>query len=208
MPKLILARGTTLIREYALDERGARIGRGPDNEIRPDDPTISRNHAAVALEEGGAVVRDLGSRNGTLVNGEKVAKRLLRHGDIIEVGQHQIRYLSEGVSRAKETMVLSMPPAAPTGTGFRPTASIKRLAGAEAGKVVELTKAFTPVGTFGNQVIVIVRRSESYSVVSFGAGAASISVNGRAVDSGAHVLRDHDLVEVGGAKVEFRLGTP
>ncbi len=63
------------------------IGRSPDAAVRVDDAAASRQHARIVLDENELLLVDLGSRNGTLVNGERVASaRPLRRGDVITIG--------------------------------------------------------------------------------------------------------------------------
>ena len=62
------------------------IGRTRQNNIQLDAPSVSRKHAQIALTETGYMVRDLGSENGTFVNGERVAERLLADGDHLQFG--------------------------------------------------------------------------------------------------------------------------
>src|SRR5919199_444474 len=68
--------------EQRYVERETRIGRGAGNDIRLDHPTISRDHALIRRLDGGYVISDLGSTNGTFVNGQRVyAPRPLSGGD-------------------------------------------------------------------------------------------------------------------------------
>ena len=62
------------------------IGRGPEQRVFLDDPSLSRAHAELAVDPGGWRLRDLGSRNGTFVNGERVDEALLRPADLLRVG--------------------------------------------------------------------------------------------------------------------------
>jgi len=76
-----------------LGEDPARIGRLPDCAIALSDSQVSRHHAEVRLSENGYEVVDLGSLNGTTVNGVKVqGERTLADGDVISVGETAIRY--------------------------------------------------------------------------------------------------------------------
>jgi pSer/pThr/pTyr-binding forkhead associated (FHA) protein len=76
-----------------LGEEPARIGRLPDCAIALSDSQVSRHHAEVRLSENGYEVVDLGSLNGTTVNGVKVqGERTLADGDVISVGETAIRY--------------------------------------------------------------------------------------------------------------------
>jgi len=84
------ARGARLVvgnREVALPGRGELvIGRGPESDLRVADAFASSRHCVVAGDGRRWWVRDLGSRNGTKVNGEAVVERELRDGDRLEVG--------------------------------------------------------------------------------------------------------------------------
>jgi VWFA-related protein len=64
------------------------IGRAPDNQIVLTDPTVSRHHAWIREQEGSFLVFDIGSANGTFVNGERVeAPRMLENGDTVRFGE-------------------------------------------------------------------------------------------------------------------------
>jgi pSer/pThr/pTyr-binding forkhead associated (FHA) protein len=62
------------------------VGRGTDADLRINDPGVSRRHAELRLEAGDVVVEDLGSTNGTLVDGERVDRRRLHDGATVRVG--------------------------------------------------------------------------------------------------------------------------
>jgi len=62
------------------------IGRTPENQIRLNKPAVSRRHAQIAQSEGGYVLRDLNSENGTYVNGERVKEKSLGDGDRVQIG--------------------------------------------------------------------------------------------------------------------------
>lgn len=69
------------------------IGRAGDNSIQLDDGYVSGHHAEVAFEHGQWLLRDLGSRNGTFVNGQRVVgPTLLGSGDIVQFGRMQLRF--------------------------------------------------------------------------------------------------------------------
>jgi len=75
-----------------LGDDPVRIGRLPDCAIALSDSQVSRHHAEVRRTEHGFAVVDLGSLNGTIVNGVKVAEHTLADGDVIGVGDTEIRY--------------------------------------------------------------------------------------------------------------------
>lgn len=81
-------------RRYQLTGARTVIGRGSDADVVLDDAGVSRNHAQITLEDGGAVVRDLGSTNGTFVDGERANASRLADGSTITIGRTRIVFHS------------------------------------------------------------------------------------------------------------------
>ena len=80
-------------RKITLGKATLVIGRLAECDIAFDDSNVSRRHAEIKALVGGFAVNDLGSTNGTKVNGVTITfERALRDGDIISVGSHSIRY--------------------------------------------------------------------------------------------------------------------
>lgn len=73
--------------EMPLDRDWFVIGRGRTADMVVAEATISRAHAAVGYDERGFYVQDLGSTNGTLVNGARIERHDLKHGDEIQIGR-------------------------------------------------------------------------------------------------------------------------
>ncbi len=71
------------------------IGRTPGVDFQLSDQSVSRRHIELVHGDQGTVMRDLGSGNGTKVNGQKVAEKVLEHGDEIAIGKTRIRYVDE-----------------------------------------------------------------------------------------------------------------
>lgn len=72
------------------------IGRAEDADVVVDDPGASRMHAAISRTSDGYFIEDLGSKNGTLVNGRPVVKALLDEGDQIQIGSRIWRLVTGG----------------------------------------------------------------------------------------------------------------
>ena len=88
--------GTTPLRDRAI-----AIGRHPDNDVVIKDDLASRFHCVVEPHAGGFRLRDLGSRNGTRLNEEKVEVSDLAPGDVIRIGEHAFKFVQKGgVARA------------------------------------------------------------------------------------------------------------
>lgn len=77
---------------YELPGAVTRIGRGTDNDIRIEDPGISRNHAELRRQGGDVTVVDLGSTNGILVNGAKTAQARLTDGATLVLGSTTLTF--------------------------------------------------------------------------------------------------------------------
>ena len=78
--------------EYPIKEFPITMGRGPNNVIVLVDPKASRRHCVIEKSDEGIIIRDLGSRNGTTVNGSKIEVSPLKEGDIIGVGDTLIYF--------------------------------------------------------------------------------------------------------------------
>jgi len=101
-------------KRYPLTGLIKEIGRTSDCDLCiPDDERMSRLHARLDWDGTDWIVVDLGSTNGIFVNGEKVAERKLRAGDVLEVGDTHLRYLPLPVedkgARKKTTKITQSP---------------------------------------------------------------------------------------------------
>ena len=97
LPCVLQISGGTLGRRFELGPHGLVVGRDPENEICADLPSISRRHARLYEKEDGAWLEDLGSTNGTLVNGVPVdGPYQLRNGDQITCGGSIFKYIEGG----------------------------------------------------------------------------------------------------------------
>lgn len=79
-------------RRYQLNNKRTVLGRGTNCDIVLDDPGVSRHHAEITLEGGSANIRDLGSTNGSFLDGEKVTAARLSHGSTITLGRTRIQF--------------------------------------------------------------------------------------------------------------------
>jgi dipeptidyl aminopeptidase/acylaminoacyl peptidase len=82
-------------RIVALPSQMVTVGRAPDNDVVVGDPATSGHHGRLEVRSGFFWISDLGSTNGTLVNGEPVIEKQLNHGDQIAIGQNVIRFTLE-----------------------------------------------------------------------------------------------------------------
>lgn len=86
-----------MLKEYVLGTESLTIGRHEGNSIQIDSMAVSSNHARIDFDDGGYLITDLGSTNGTFVNGKRISKATLKPNDWVSVGKHILTY-KHGVS--------------------------------------------------------------------------------------------------------------
>ena len=95
--QLVLLTGDRAGSTYEIkDDRMTVIGRDAQCQIRLEDPDASRRHAAIQPFGREFYIMDMGSTNGTIVNGRQEEKRILRHADRIIIGQQEFQFLLTG----------------------------------------------------------------------------------------------------------------
>lgn len=78
---------------YAISKPVTTIGRLESSDIRINDAVISRLHALLQMDDEGLTIEDHGSKNGVLVNKGRIEQTTLKHGDIVSLGEHLLRYV-------------------------------------------------------------------------------------------------------------------
>jgi len=273
MAKLILSMDGLVLKEIPLTKERTTIGRKPHNDIQIDNLAVSGEHAVIVTILNDSFLEDLGSTNGTLVNGNPIKKHFLQNNDIVELGKYRLKYVSEAGQQPaasaadfERTMILrpaamrqvaeqarAMGPgggqptaavavgatplpaaaqaaraaaaqhvassAAAAGTAeqhdappppraaprpAQPLGAIQIISGSNAGKELELAKPLTTLGKPGVQVAVLTRRPHGYFITHV-EGAKFPAVNGQSISATPHPLKDHDLIELAGVKMEFFL---
>ena len=227
--KLILSLNNSVLGEFPLDKERIIVGRKPENDIQVDNLAVSGQHAAIITILNDSFLEDLDSTNGTYVNGKLVKKHALKNGDVVTIGKHELRYLNDeatdeddefektmiirpgmaghaaAAAKAEEqapTAASASPGAdAPAGSAAMPLGKIQVLSGPGAGKELELKKALITLGRPGIQVAVITRRPQGYFITHV-EGTHPV-VNGESIGPQARQLKDHDVVELAGVKMEF-----
>jgi hypothetical protein len=124
MAKLILSLEGSVIREVSLDKERVTIGRKPQNDVQIENLAVSGEHACIVTILNDSFLEDLGSTNGTLVNGNPIKKHILQNNDVIEVGKYKLKYIGDAPSAGQtpmedfeKTMVMRAPKAAPRAFG-------------------------------------------------------------------------------------------
>jgi pSer/pThr/pTyr-binding forkhead associated (FHA) protein len=274
MAKLILSMDGLVLKEIPLTKERTTIGRKPHNDIQIDNLAVSGEHAVIVTILNDSFLEDLGSTNGTVVNGNAIKKHFLQNNDVIELGKYKLKFVGEAAPAAgaapagekadlEKTMVLrpsqmkaaaeqakamaaaagggvagaqaaavaqraaavqaagqsatasgvadkdaKAAPAAASATATapakpgQPIGAIQLLSGANAGKELELNKPLTTLGKPGVQVAVLTRRPQGYFITHV-EGSSRPAVNGQQIGAAPHALKDHDVIELAGVKMEF-----
>lgn len=108
MAKLVLSMNGAVLGEFPLDKERISIGRKPDNDIQIDNLAVSGKHALVITILDDSFLEDLGSTNGTYVNGKLVKKHALRNGDVVGLGKHELKYVNEHATADDEEFEKTM----------------------------------------------------------------------------------------------------
>jgi len=108
LAKLVIVDGGAVGTEFVLDDECVTLGRGPNVDLAFGDPAMSRQHAAVEFVDEQFRVRDLGSTNGILLNGEPVQASEIDDGDRMVIGSHEFQLVVE--VREPEPETYELPP--------------------------------------------------------------------------------------------------
>lgn len=95
-PVLVVHKGPDVGERFFIDRPTLAVGRGPECDIFLNDFTVSRSHAVFEMAGSEVSVRDVGSLNGTYVNGVRVDKAQLTDGDVVQIGKFQMVFMNTG----------------------------------------------------------------------------------------------------------------
>lgn len=179
---MIISRDAQLVQEVELGHGRLAIGRHPHNDIVFAHQAVSGHHAAISTIDAETTLEDLGSSNGTFVNGQRVARAVLSDRDRVTIAAFQLEYVED------------TPPEV--------TGSIEVMNGASAGKTISLLKPLTTLGSPGVLVVVISRETVGY-YISQVQGAATGQLNDQAINRIPRLLRDGDMLELTGTRMRF-----
>lgn len=214
--------------EFPLAKEVMTIGRADDNDIRIKNLAVSAHHAKLLNIFDDSFLEDLDSTNGTFVNGKAIDKHPLKHGDIIIIGKHELRYINErkSVSGDSEKTILIRPKPEP-GSYFdsikvvkadslrkpKPDALQKArlqiLNGKSAGRELSLVKASVKLGKPGSEIVQINKRPDGHFIVCLSHHQSKLTTRVNGEDIGAHAvkLRNHDIIEINRLKIEYYLAS-
>ncbi len=226
MAKFIIKFEEVVIDQLVLKQGDMTIGRRPGSDILLDNLSVSANHASLFTIGEDSFIQDLNSTNGTFVNNKKVAKHHLVSGDAIGIGKHTLLYVNEnaaihGAATLAQTVIIpALRPEEPNGPAAdapRPAesapeaakgvrqGSIFILTGPNSGKRIDLTKAITNLGRSGKMAGVISRNTNGDYTLAAGTDTEKPKLNGKALGPRGEELKNGDVIEIAGARMQFHL---
>ena len=108
--KLVLSLNGAVLREFPLSKERITLGRKPENDIHIDNLAVSGQHALIITILNDSFLEDLGSTNGTFVNGKLIKKHALQNGDVIAIGKHELKYINQNATAGdadfEKTMII------------------------------------------------------------------------------------------------------
>src|SRR5688572_13115129 len=126
MSKLVLLSEEFAGRTYELNVEKTTVGRVEDNAFQIAEPSVSSHHAEIILRGNDVVVKDLNSTNGTYINGEKVSEAVLKPGQVLKLGQVELRLEGKDGAGAPKAGTAATPPAAKQKQTGTQTSKIQR----------------------------------------------------------------------------------
>lgn len=110
MPRLIILARDRSSRQVYISGRMTTIGRNQNNSLVVDRDRVSRKHAMIDWDGARYSIVDIGSRNGTFLNGMRIMQHDLRNGDTITIGDCDLRFLSDvQIAADRSLRLITMP---------------------------------------------------------------------------------------------------
>ncbi len=201
MAKVVVTFNEQVQQEVALLKSRLTIGRRPNNDLVLDHLTVSGQHAAIDSAPNGAFILDLGSTNGTLVNGQPITKHLLQNDDVIEIGKYKLKFLIDPVTAfTSSAPKAAIPEVKKSEVAIE--AKVRVLNGNNSGRELTLSKAVTRLGSPGILVVTITREAQHFNIAHI-EGKAFPKVNDVTMDAMPLKLKHGDVIDLSGTKMEF-----
>lgn len=224
MAKLIVTSAGKPPVHVHLGETRMLIGRGDNCQVKLEGGSVSKEHAAILVMGNDDILEDLGSTNGTVVNGQRLTERyVLQNRDEIMVGSYTLQYVSQRAQKHMDfdkTMMFDGAaedlPADSAGAdqgalntarvvrAARPRGGLRGLKGRMAGKSIELDRVLRRIGAPGEQTAAILRRPHGYYLMHV-EGSSTAKLNGSSIGQEWRPLAPNDVIDVGGDTYSFHL---
>jgi len=216
MAKLVVSREGAVVDQRFLERERVTVGRDPASSLVVDDPAVRGLHAAIVAVGNDYILEDLAGEEGIDVNGTRMQRRILQHGDVLTFGAYHLRFVDAKAASEidlERTMIIGglRPEAADTPPPQDSPAPAARGGKARLAQgrvhvmgsaVRMLDRVVATFGTRSESQVAIVRRPQGYFVAHV-TGATRARVNGETLGDGFVALRTGDVIEVAGEVLTF-----
>src|SRR5580765_7939468 len=176
MAKLVLLSAGMTGRTHDLKVDKTTIGRVEDNTFQIAEPSVSSHHCEILLRGSDVVVRDLNSTNGTYINGEKITETVLKPGQVLRLGQIEMRLETDSTTASTAPSTTPSAPSTPPPTTpakkpldqtmvMQRGVSLEQLEQGRAGGFGTAGKGFSKKDDKANKIIWIVAGSVGLVIV-------------------------------------------
>ena len=216
MAKFVIKLNNSIVDHVELRQGDMKIGRKSSCEIHLDNLSVSGEHVNIFTIGDDSFVQDLGSTNGTYVNNKKIAKHHLKNEDQVAIGKYRLTFMSDAVREPTDfakTVAITGPsssdtPPAPPPAKKTPVApggaALIALSGSSTpGRRTELVKTVTNLGKAGRHGGAITRTPDGYLLAP--GDDETPKLNGRKLSGKNIKLRNGDIIEVAGTRLQFHL---
>lgn len=200
MVKLILSFKGKVLDEYILTAEHTSIGSAPDCTIQIDSLAIAPLHAYISATGDEYTIKEHDPDHPVIVNHRRMANSPLKHGDVILLGKHMLRFMIEEDAPQIEEVHEDI-------TGKQQEiliACLQIMTGKNVGKTIRLTNAVTNIGKRGTHTASIARRPDGYYLTHL-EGTDPTRVAGKDVLEETCLLNDGNIIELGDIKMQFYL---
>jgi len=226
MAKLVLSSGGSIIYQCFVDKERLSVGRASHNDVVIDDPAVSEQHAVIISIGNDHILQNLQSVNATLLNGSRVVRQILQHGDVMQFGTFYLRYLNPKIadSDLDRTVLISglqrrgdaaEHPSRPPARQVRvpsarladirfPKGRVRVITGSRAGHTITLDRVVATFGKPGKGLAVVARRPQGYFITHV-EGRRHPRVNRQSIGAETRPLRNGDVIDVADESLEFLL---
>jgi predicted component of type VI protein secretion system len=222
MERVIVLKDGAVVNDVPLKGKKLSIGRDATSDIQLKDFSVSRQHARLIRVFADYYVEDLGSTNGTYLNNRQVTKHMLTHGDLLHIGNFNLRFLIAESGQEEDNRnpeledTVVIPPqrrrtrataaAAPERRVMPKTATVRFSSGPSKGRSERINRSLYTIGRPGGDVAVIARRPQGFFLLHIG-GDQYPKINSEEITSTKGVqLQEGDVLEVGENRVEISFG--
>lgn len=218
--EIILMQADKIINQYAITKAETTIGRGTDSDILIDSPGVSRHHAVIKEKDGKFFVEDKGSANGTFMKGEKITRKEIKNGDIIQILNYAMTFKYPQTADARQTTLITQPAAAPPAVSSDVSSEAKAKPDGQSKLVLEdgkehiLKSTVTTIGIGDDMELklegkgiakhhasILRGKKGEFAIVHKG-GRAATKVNEDKVQEHHH-LKNGDVIELGQYKIKY-----